>query len=135
MIKKFSELTPSELIVNADKLLGNYDFYRLNNLLISLERLYKDSNKIISHSLLGHISSQLCLGGYSAVNDNDIKIYFQRQSDKFIQIAIYLKRVGQSDYLISTITDIECRYFKGALNSPLFNSKYYTYKELLDAQF
>lgn len=134
-VKEFDALNVSELIANGKELLNGYDYYRLSHLLLTLERQYQDRNKIISSSLLAHISRQICLGGYTNIHDSDIKIYFQRQSNKFIQLAIYMKRVNQSDYLISTITDIECCYFKGTLNSPLFNSKYYTYKELLDKRF
>lgn len=133
MIKSFNELTLSELLENADKLLTNYDSYRLKDLLISLERLYTDNTFLVSSELINHILYQIHMSGYDTIDKDKIRIRICYQNSKYIYVIISIEKI---DTII--MYDIEKKHYKGQYARQV-NITYYendfTLLELLERQF
>lgn len=133
MIKNFSELTLSELLENADKLLTNYDSYRLKNLLISLERLYTDNTFLVSSELINHIIYQIHMSGYDTIDEDKIRIKICSQNSKFIYVIISIENI---DTIV--MYDIEKKHYKGQYARQVYPNYYeneFTLLELLKRQF
>lgn len=132
--KDFDTLNVNELLTEGKKLLNSSDYVLLYNILGQLSRKYFDSKKIISCDLVMHITTQLFLGGYSDIKEEDIKISFHIQNDKYISLAIKLDNKTSENYVITYMYDIERRHFRGEY-STTGKGKYYTLNELYEKQF
>ena len=132
--KEFDILNVNELLTEGKKLLNSSDYELLDIILFQLARKYFDSKKIISCDLLRHITTQLILGGYTNIKEEDIKISFHIQNDKYISLEIKLDNKTREDYMITKMYDIEKCHFRGKYFR-IGNLKYYTLKELYEKQF
>ena len=132
--KDFDTLNVNEILSEGKKLLNTQDFSIFDNLMFQLSRKYFDSKKIISSDLLRHITTQLILGGYTDIKEDNIRVSFTIQNDKYMSINIFLDNKTFESYFISCMYDIERRYFRGEY-SRVSKTKYYTLTELYDKQF
>lgn len=132
--KDFDTLNVREILSEGKKLLNSQDFSVFDNLMFQLSRKYFDSKKIISSDLLRHITHQLILGGYTDIKEDNIRVSFTIQNDKYMSINIFLDYKSMNNYFVSCMYDIERRYFRGEY-SRVGKTKYYTLTELYEKQF
>lgn len=132
--KDFDTLNVNEILSEGKKLLNAQDFSVFDNLMFQLSRKYFDSKKIISSDLLRHITTQLILGGYTDIKEDNIRVSFTIQNDKYMSIDIFLDYKEMNNYYVSCMYDIERCHFRGEY-SRADKTKYYTLKELYEKQF